>query len=69
VFDTPVIYFDGCHGGIELRSGGWLPECTAAVSEAMSLSAERSSIEFFDKFHFILQMKLKLVPSKDGSVF
>jgi hypothetical protein len=55
VFVYPGHYsFDDCQGGIELRSGGWLPECTAAVSEARIFSAERSSIEFFEEDHLIV---------------
>ena len=39
--------FDDCNGGIELRSGGWSPECVASVSKLCVFSAERSSVEFF----------------------
>ena len=35
--------------GIELRSGGWLPERAASVGGVVIFSAERSSIEFFEE--------------------
>ena len=32
-----IVAFDDFHGGIELRSGGWQPECVAAVSRVIDL--------------------------------
>jgi hypothetical protein len=32
-----IIAFDDFHGGIELRSGGWQPECVAAVNRVIDL--------------------------------
>jgi hypothetical protein len=32
-----IVAFDDFHGGIELRSGGWQPECVAAVNRVIDL--------------------------------
>ncbi len=37
LFALVIIAFDDFHGGIELRSGGWQPECVAAVSRVIDL--------------------------------
>ena len=49
-----VLTYDDYRGGIELRSGGWLPECATAISVTTSFSAERSSIEFFEEDRLIV---------------